>query len=85
MLSLKETRRSVGAVSANFGVNLVGDKARKKAREVEAINGNEEDLRERIEQEFMYGTDLTFPTPGYEYRVDLGTYAKYYLLRGDDA
>jgi len=69
-------------MSANFRVNLIElrDRIREKAREVEAINGNEEDLRERIEQELRIHAwnRLNVPTPRYEYRVDLGTYAKSY-------
>ena len=69
-------------VSITLKVNLyeVLSKILEAAREVEVINGTEEDLKVRVER--ILGENvwskLGVPNPRYEDRVDAGTYAKSY-------
>ena len=67
-------------ISFMVRLNDVLKKILEVAREVELINGSEEDLKIRVEKvlEEHIWRELGIPSPKYEYPVDIGTYARSY-------
>ncbi len=68
------------SIALSVRLDEVRNKILKCAREVEITNGTEEDLKVKVEEVLRkhVWNKLGVPDPKYEYRIDVGTYAKSY-------